>query len=111
MSERSGLGGKIEFDWEKFDAILQFKPTRQMCADIMGCSIDTIKRRCKEKHDTTFEDYLSKGFAPMRLKLQQKAILMGLGGNATMLIFSLKNVSNWSDSPDVPDEPITEMNF
>lgn len=105
-------GKKQPFDWDKFDSILQFGPTRQMCADIMGCSIDTIKRRVKDKHDITFEEYLSKMFAPTRLKLQQKALHMALHGDRVMLIFSLKNKCGWKDQPDAgDDEPVDEMEF
>jgi len=105
-------GKKQPFDWDKFDSILQFGPTRQMCADIMGCSIDTIKRRVKDKHDKTFEQYLTEMFAPTRLKLQQKALSMALKGDRTMLIFSLKNKCGWSDQPDTTaDDSVEGMEF
>jgi len=99
------------FDWEKFDAILKFGPTRQMCADIMECSIETIKRRVTEKHDTTFEEYKEMMMSKMKLKLHQKAMIMALDGNVPMLIFSLKNKCGWKDNPDAPSEPITGMEF
>jgi len=102
---------KQPLDWEKLDAILQFGPTRQMCADILGISIETLKRRIKEEHDTTFTEYADQKFAKTKLKLIQKAITMGLGGNATMLIFSLKNKCNWKDNPDGVDERIDGMEF
>jgi len=102
---------KQEFDWEKFDAILQFGPTRQMCADILECSIDTIKRRVKEVKGITFEEYKEKKMANVKLKLQQKAITMGLGGDRVMLIFCLKNKCGWKDNPDLIEEHISEMEF
>ena len=39
---------KVEFDWDKFDSILQFKPPKQVCSDILGISEDSIERRIKE---------------------------------------------------------------
>ena len=104
-------GKKQPFDWETFDTILQFGPTRQMCADILGCSIDTIKRRVKEKHKMPFEEYMNKMFAPTRLKLQQKALSMALKGDRTMLIFSLKNKCGWKDNPELMEDEIEEMEF
>ena len=44
---------RIPFDWEKFDSILQFKPPKQVCSDIMGVSEDVIERRIKEKFECT----------------------------------------------------------
>ena len=41
---------RIPFDWEKFDSILQFKPPKHVCSDIMGVSEDVIERRIKEKY-------------------------------------------------------------
>lgn len=101
----------IPIDFDKLDAILQFSPTRQMCADILGCSVDRIKRRVKEEKGMTFEEYKNSKMSLTKLKLQQKAITAGLSGNNVMLIFCLKNICKWSDQPKEVEDLIEEMDF
>ena len=48
----------------------------------------------------TFTDYQHKKMSGTRLKLVQKAIQMADKGNATMLIFCLKNLCKWSDKSE-----------
>ena len=98
------------FSWEKLDAVLQMGASKTMAAGIMDCSIDTVLRRVKEKYDITFAEYRESKLSVTKIKLQQKAIQLGLAGNSTMLIFSLKNLCCWRDKqPD--EESITINNF
>lgn len=92
---------KVEIDWGKLDAILQFKPTLKVCSDIMEVSQDTIEDRIRETHNCTFAEYRDRKMGKVKLKLQQKAIEMALSGNTTMMIFALKNLCDWSDKNDV----------
>lgn len=111
MSDSKMGAPKLDFDWDKFDAILRFGPSQQMCADIMEVSIDTIQRRIKEKHDMAFGRYRESRMSLTKLKLQQKAITKALGGDNCMLIFCLKNRCGWKDNPDAVEEEIDEMDF
>lgn len=88
---------KVEIDWGKLDAILQFKPTLKVCSDIMEISGDTIEDRIREVHNCSFGEYRDRKMGKVKLKLQQKAIEMALSGNTTMMIFALKNLCDWSD--------------
>ncbi len=91
---------KKKLDWAGLDALLQFKVSKGFCADYLGISEDTIDRRIKSEHNMTFTQYREYKCMGMGLKLQQKAIQMALAGNATMLIFSLKNLAGWSDKSE-----------
>lgn len=91
---------KVEVDWKILDALLQFKVTLNYCSDYLGVSNDTIQRRCKEEKGMSFSDYHALKLQRTAVKLQQKAIEMALAGNATMMIFSLKNLAMWSDKID-----------
>jgi hypothetical protein len=91
---------KKEFDWGKFDAILQFYPTKETCAEIMEVSEDTVERRIKEKFNSNFSDYRDRKMGRTRVALAKKAVKMALDGNATMLIFCLKNLCGWADKMD-----------
>jgi hypothetical protein len=94
----------VDFDWDKFNAILQFNPTKVMCAEILGVSEDIIEFRLRDHFQTTFGEYKQRKMSNTKLKLQQKAIQMGLAGDRTMLIFSLKNLCGWSDTPMLAPE-------
>ena len=91
------MTAKIELNYDKLDALLQFKVTLRFCADYLEVSEDTIMRRIKEDHGMTFTEYHTLKMERTAVKLQQKAIELALKGNSTMLIFSLKNLAKWSD--------------
>lgn len=95
---------KKELDWSVLDGILQFNATKPQCASILLMSDDTIDRRIKEKFDCTFEEYKTTKMGLTKIKLQQKAIQMALNGNATMLIFCLKNLCGWADKQETTIE-------
>tara|TARA_R110002167_G_scaffold198805_5_gene401943 strand:- start:2607 stop:2963 length:357 start_codon:yes stop_codon:yes gene_type:complete len=88
---------KMELNYDKLDALLQFKVTQRFCADYLECSEDTIGRRLKDDHDMTFSEYHSLKMERTSLKLQQKAIEQAFAGNSTMMIFALKNLAKWTD--------------
>lgn len=91
------MSAKVDINWDKLDALLQFKVTMDFCADYLGVTIDAIRRRIKEKHNMTFTEYHNLKMQHTATKLQQKAIEMALKGNTTMMIFALKNLAKWSD--------------
>ena len=105
------LSAKVEINWDKLDALLQFKVTMEFCADYLGCSIDAIRRRIREKHNMTFTDYHNLKMQHTATKLQQKAIEMALKGNTTMMIFALKNLAKWSDKLEQTITDKTEINI
>lgn len=91
------MSAKVELDWGRLDALLQFKATLKFCAEYLEVSVDSIQRRIKEEKGITFEEYAALKLNRTAVKLQQKAIEMALGGNTTMMIFALKNLAGWSD--------------
>ena len=100
---------RVDFDWKVFDACVQFKVTKKFVADYMGVSEDTIENRLREKHDMTYTEYNKIKLQRTGLRLQQKAIEMAMSGNATMMIFALKNVANWQDKIEqvnIDDSPV-----
>ena len=93
----AAVTAKIKLNYDKLDAMLQFKVSLAFCADYLGVSRDTILRRIKDDHGMSFTDYHALKMERTATKLQQKAIEMALGGNNTMMIFCLKNLAKWSD--------------
>ena len=92
---------KKELDYSALDALLQFKVSCEFCADYLRVSRDTIIRRIKEDHGMTFSEYHALKKERTATKLQQKAIESALAGNATLMIFCLKNLAGWSDKQEV----------
>ena len=69
----------------------------------IDCCEKTLKNKIREKFDLNFKEYKGTVFGTTVLKLQQKAIMMGLEGNVPMLIFCLKNLCGWSDKQESAD--------
>lgn len=92
--------GNLPFDWEVFNAMLQFKATKKYCAEYLGTSEDTIERRIRDKYDMTFKEYQKFVVTKMTMSLQQKAISISMRGNVPMMIFTLKNLAGWSDKKE-----------
>ena len=89
----------VEINWEKLNVILQFKPTKDVVADILEVSEDTVEARIREKYDCTFQDYRARKMAPVKIRLVKTAIEKAIKGDNTMLIFCLKNLCGWADKP------------
>lgn len=98
-------------DWELLDKILKFKCTSKDAEDILGISHDTIERNIRKKYDLTFSQYREKKMAGTRFKLQHKAINMALKGNVPMMIFCLKNLCKWVDTPEPSQDDNFELEF
>jgi len=92
---------KKQLDYSALDALLQFKTTKRFCADYLGVSEDTIERRLKEDHNSTFKEYHQLKMGRTAVNLQQKAIEQALKGNTTMMIFCLKNLAGWADKQEI----------
>ena len=84
--------------------LMRFKPSLQETAIWFNVSEDTIERRVKKFERMTFSNFREKYSSNLRVKLQEKAIEMALNGNATMLIFSLKNICGWMDKVDINEQ-------
>lgn len=98
---------KIEFDektWGQLNKLLELKATRKICSDILGVSEDTLKRRIDERYKKSFGEYRDEKLSTTKVKLQQKAIIMALGGDRVMLIFCLKNICGWTDKAEIRHE-------
>jgi hypothetical protein len=73
-------------------------------------SLSTLVRYIEREHGCTFEQYREQRTANTKLKLVQKAVKMAMEGNATMLIFCLKNMCDWRDKPkDDPEDKFKNM--
>ena len=88
---------KTPFSWDKLDGLLAFKANLTVCEEILGVHQNTIKNHIKARYGITFTEYSDRKLSVTKLRLIQKAIKMAENGNATMMIFCLKNICNWQD--------------
>lgn len=88
---------KTPFSWDKLDGLLAFKANLTVCEEILGVHQNTIKNHIKARYGLTFTEYSNRKLSVTKLRLVQKAIKMAENGNATMMIFCLKNICQWQD--------------
>lgn len=98
--EKNYNAAKCPFSWEKLDGLLAYKSSLVVCADILETTDTTIKNHIQRRYGLTFSEYAELKLSRTKFKLVQKAIEMAMSGNATMLIFSLKNLAGWSDKQE-----------
>lgn len=104
-------GNAKEMDWDTLNALLQSRPTLQLCADYLECSDTHIENEIKRVHKMTFSEYRESRMAFVKVKLIQQAIQMAIKGNVTMLIFCLKNLCGWADKIEnkIEEKPTKEL--
>ena len=82
---------KKEVDEELLYKLAQIHCTMREMSDIVGVSIDTLKRR--------YADLIDKGKSEGKMRLRRKQIEVAMSGNHTMLIWLGKQMLNQSESP------------
>lgn len=92
---------KMEFDWTKLDAVMQFGANQVECAEVMGCHIETIAVRIKEKHGVSFPEYKEQKMGKLRVNLRRKQYETAMAGNITMLIWLGKQWLGQSDKQEI----------
>lgn len=103
-------------EWDIIDSVLSVGATLnqvQWALANKGISYTTrtIQRHIEEKKSMTFSEYRDYCMSGTKIRLQQSAIQMALKGNAVMMIFSLKNLCNWSDKIEqkIEEVPTQEL--
>lgn len=88
---------RVEMDWSLLHGMLIYDASAPFCAWKQGISVATLERNIKAKYDMTFGQYKALYIEETAISLKTKIINKALAGDNACLIFSLKNVSNWSD--------------
>jgi AraC-like DNA-binding protein len=113
-SNKRKVGRPRAIDDEKFTLIgklCQFKLKLSDVAELAGCSETTIEDEIKSRTGVNFRVFRDQKMAHVRQSLAQKAIQQALGGNNVMLIFCLKNMNGWSDTPDFSESEEMGLEF
>lgn len=102
---------KIEFNWDKLEALCQYRPFLSDVSEYLGVSEDTVERYIKKRYGITFAEFRDKKMFRTRFNLTEKALQMALSGNVTMMIFCLKNLCGWADKTEIKTNTEKEDDF
>ena len=91
---------KKEVDEELLYKLAQIHCTMREMSDIVGVSVDTLKRR--------YADLIDKGKSEGKMRLRRKQIEVAMNGNHTMLIWLGKQMLGQSESP-TPEETVSVL--
>lgn len=91
----------IEIKLEQLESLMRMNPTLEDTANFFMCSPGTIEQRIRDEYDLTFREFREQRVVHTRLDLKRNAVKMAMSGNATMAIFCLKNMCDWSDNHKV----------
>jgi len=94
MAKMTHIGRpKIEIDPAEVEKLAAFGCPNEEIGTLLGCSENTIRRR--------FGEQTAKGRASLKKSLRRKQVEVALSGNATMLIWTGKNLLGQSDKNEV----------
>ena len=107
---------KAELNWDVIDSVLSVSGSLNQvryALESKGIIVTTktIQRHIREKFDQSFDEYREFKLGGTKIKLQQQAIKMGLGGHPTMLIFCLKNLCGWTDKQEISGPQEIKLNY
>lgn len=98
---------RFEINWGQVDSLAKIQCTGEEVASVLGCSIDTLERHCKEKHKDsdgnpiTLAAYLKEKGAGGRASLRRRQFKAAEEGNPTMLIWLGKQYLNQKDKQEL----------
>lgn len=94
---------RVHIDIVQLKALCRMKPTQSDCAAFFKCSLDTIERFIRKETGLTYAEFRDQSMVHTRFDLIRKAIKRS-DVSDTMLIFSLKNLCDWSDKLKTENE-------
>ncbi len=94
---------RVHIDIVQLKALCRMKPTQSDCAAFFKCSLDTIERFIRKETGLTYAEFRDQSMVHTRFDLIRKAIKRS-DVSDTMLIFSLKNLCDWTDKLKTENE-------
>jgi hypothetical protein len=105
------MADRKEVDMVKLDRLAQLPIRAEDIAYVLEVSTDTLSRRIKETHGTTFAEYLEQKRATIRYSLMAKQFDLALKGNVTLLIWLGKQYLDQKDKLENTNknEPLAQL--
>lgn len=88
---------QLEIDYELLERVCQFPHKLDDIAYLMGCSIDTLERRIKERYGQTLAGYCASRLSITKQRLYGKQMELAMKGNVQLLIWIGKQLLGQSD--------------
>ena len=82
---------RVEVNWDIVDEMCAIDCTGPEICAVLRVSEDTMTRRAKSDHGTTFAEYIAKKRLTGNVSLRRSQWMLAHSGNATMLIWLGKN--------------------
>jgi len=90
----------IDIDWEQVESMCKIQCTQEEIASIVGCSLDTLERRCEDETGTPFAEFFAQKKMNGKASLRRNQWKLAQDGNATMLIWLGKNMLDQTDKSE-----------
>ena len=91
---------RIEIDWSDVEKLCALQATEEEVAQFLGCSVDTLARRCQEDHDLSFAEYFAQKRGMGKVSLRRAQWQTAQKGNATMQIWLGKQYLGQKDKSE-----------
>jgi len=88
---------KIDLDWDQFDKLCFLQCTQVEIASFFNCTVETLENRCKAEKGMNYLEYYKTKAVKGKISLRRKAFQLIENGNASVIIFALKNMLGWTD--------------
>ena len=90
---------KVNVPWNKFDEMAEAgSPQTEICA-VLGLSVDTLERKCKEDKGMSIAAYMQQKKSILKSNLRKNQLMLAQEGNPAMAIWLGKQHLNQSDKP------------
>lgn len=90
----------IDIDWSQVEQLCKIQCTQEEIASVVGCSLDTLERRCESETGTPFAEFFAQKKLGGKASLRRNQWKLAQEGNATMLVWLGKNMLDQTDKLD-----------
>ena len=90
---------QIDLNHQALKSLMRFRPSLKDAAIFFSVSEDTVERRVKDWEGCTYKEFKERHSLGIKHRLMDRAFEIAMSGNTAMMIFLLKNLCGFSDTP------------
>ena len=100
-----------EIDFDQFETLCKIQCTEIEIASVLGISVDTLERRCKEHYGVSFADAYEEKRSDGRASLRRMQAKAAEAGNITMMIWLGKQWLGQTDQQHIEHTGSVHVHF